>query len=123
MTVVVLIGNTLDPSLGLFELDQRAAEILRMQKKYGLAVGADFQLAVTKHTRALSFEHVSGRANVPHLVAEVMNASVRIAFKKFSDRRIRSQRLKKLDLRVGQRYENGGNAVVRLRHLVRNICP
>src|SRR5215510_13887904 len=101
MTVVVLIGNIPDPSLGLFEFDQRAAEILRMQKKYRFAVGADFRLAVTQHTGALGFEHVSGRANVPHLVAEVMDAPVRIAFKKFSDRRVSAQRLKKLDLRVG----------------------
>ena len=50
MTVVVAIASR------LFELDQRAAEILRVQEQHRLAVGADLRLAVAEHARALRLQ-------------------------------------------------------------------
>src|SRR5919108_4221694 len=45
--------------LRLLQLDECTAEILRMQKKDGLAVGADFRLAIAKDSCALRHEAVA----------------------------------------------------------------
>jgi hypothetical protein len=56
-----------------------------------------------------------------HLVAEMVQAAVRVPLKELGDRRAVAERLKKLDLGVGQGDEDRGYAVVRLRHRCRNV--
>jgi len=48
-------------ALRLFQLQQRPVEILRVQEQHGLAVGADFGLAVAKNPRAGRDEPVARR--------------------------------------------------------------
>ena len=63
----------------LLKFDQRAAEILRMQKQHRLAMRADLRLAVAEHARALRLQGVAGGADVGHLVADVVDAAVGIS--------------------------------------------
>ena len=75
-------GNPVGPQshlvhcLSLFDLDQRAAEILGVQEQHRLAVGADLRLAVAEHPRACA-QSVARRLDVGDLVADVVNAAVR----------------------------------------------
>src|SRR5919206_4217247 len=86
----------------LFELDQGAAEILGVQEQHRLAVRADLRLAAAQHPRALPGQPVARRADVRDLVADVMDAALRIAPQKTRDGRIGAERLQELDLRVGK---------------------
>src|SRR5437763_1631858 len=105
-----------DMGSGLLELDQRAAEILRVQEQDRLAVGADLRFAVAEDARALVLEPVAGGADVVDLVADVMDAAVRIALEELRDRRALPEWRQQLDLRVGQDHEHGGDAVIGLPH-------
>ncbi len=92
-----------------------------MQKQHRLAMRADFRLAVAEHARALCLQGIAGGADVGHLVADVVDAAVGIAFEEFGDRRALAERLQQFDLGVGQRDEHGGDAVVGLLHLGRDF--
>src|ERR1700733_9460783 len=48
----------------LFQLDQRAGKILRMQEQDGLAMGADLRLAVAEDPRAGLLQRIAGGADV-----------------------------------------------------------
>src|SRR5262245_32299426 len=85
-----------------------------MQEKYGLAVRADLGFAIAEHARTLRFEPVTRGADVVDLITDVVNAAVGIALKKFCNRGRVAQRLKKLDLGVGQGDENRRHAVIGL---------
>src|SRR5713101_6234481 len=102
-------------SLRMLELDQGAAKILRMQEQNRLAVRAHLGLAVAQHARALRLERIARGDDVVDLVAQMMDAAVRIALEEFRDRRGRAQRLQEFDLGVGQRDEHRGDAMRRLR--------
>src|SRR5580704_1045563 len=67
---------------GLFEFDQRAGKILRMQEQHRLAMGADFRFAIAQHPCPGRFERIARGANVADLVADMMNAAIRIAVEK-----------------------------------------
>jgi hypothetical protein len=99
----------------LFDLDQRPGEILRMQEQHQLAVGANLWLAIAEHARAVGFESIAGGEDVLDLIAEMVHATVGIALKEFGDRGVRTQRMQKFDLRVGQFNEDDRHAVVGLR--------
>ena len=77
---------------------------------------ADFRLAVAEHARALGLETIARRDDVVDLVTDVMHAAVGIALEEFRDRRIRAERLEQFDLGIGQHDENGGDAMLGLRH-------
>ena len=49
---------------------------------------ADLRAAVAEHARALRREPVARRKDVVDLVAEVVDAAIRVALEKFGDRRI-----------------------------------
>ena len=66
---------------GLLELDQRAAEILRVQEQHRLAVGADLRLAATEHARAAR-QPVARGLDVVDLVADVVDAAVGLRSRK-----------------------------------------
>ena len=68
----------------LFEFHEGAEKILRVQKQHGLAVGADFGLAVAKHACSFGLETVAGDHDVVDLVTDVMDAAVRIAIQEIS---------------------------------------
>src|ERR1700730_14352998 len=96
----------------LLEFDQRAAEILRMEEQHRLAVGAGLGLAVAEHAGAALFKGITRDADVVDLVAQVMDAAVRIALEEFRDRRALPVRLEQLDFRVGQGDEYRRHAVL-----------
>ena len=48
----------------LFELDQRAGEVLGVEEEHRLAVGADLRAAVAEHARALGEQAVAGGGDV-----------------------------------------------------------
>ncbi len=73
-----------------------------MQEQHRLAVRADLGVAVAEHARAFGFQLVAGAKNIVDLVADVMDAAVRIAFEEFGDRRVLAERLEQLDLGVRQ---------------------
>ncbi len=74
-------------SSDLLEFDQGAGEILGMQEQHRLAMGADLGFAVAEHARAFRLEAVAGSADVVDLVADVVDAAVRIALQELGDRR------------------------------------
>jgi hypothetical protein len=63
----------------LFEFDQGAEEILRVNKDHGLAVSPDLRFAVAEDARATSHKIARGRMNIGDLVADVMDAPEWIA--------------------------------------------
>src|SRR6185295_6794040 len=73
--------------LSLLKLDQRAAEIFRMQEQDRFAMRADLWLPIAEHARTLRLECVARSADVRHFIAYVMNAAVWIALEEFCDRR------------------------------------
>src|SRR6185312_3109610 len=90
---------------GLFELDQRAAEILGMEEEHRLAMGTDTRLAIAQDPRARGFEAIARRLYIRHLIAEMVHAARRAALEKARDRRVLSQRRQQFDLGVGQGHE------------------
>ena len=64
---------------GLFELDQRAGEVLRVEEEHGLAVSAYLRPAVAQDARALAHEPLARRLNVAHFEAEVVDPAGRKA--------------------------------------------
>ena len=92
-----------------------------MQKQHGLAVRADLRHAVAEHARALLDQGVARRDDIRNVIANVVDAAVRIALKKFGDRRSFAERLDKFDLGIGQRRKHGDDAMLRQRHRRGNI--
>src|SRR5262249_17410307 len=90
----------------LLQLDQRAAEVLGMEEQHRLAVRAGLRRAVAEHAGALPPEPVARRQDVIDLVAQMVDAAVRVALEESRDRRILAERLEQLDLGVGQRDEH-----------------
>src|SRR5919206_2938476 len=106
---------------GLLELDQRAAEVLRVQEEHRLAVRADLRLAVAQDPRALPGQLLARRADVLDLVADVVDAALRIALEEARNGRIGAERLQELDLGVGKLDEDGRHAMLGLRRGVRDL--
>src|SRR5580704_5526265 len=106
---------------GLFEFDQSAAEILRVQEQHRLAMGSDFGLAVAEDARALPFQAVARRDDVVDLIADMVDAAVGIALEKFRNRRPLTEWFQKLDLCIGKCNEHRGHAVIRLRYRGRDL--
>ena len=79
-------------------------------------MGADLGRAVAEHARALGFELVACRKDIVDLVADVVDAAVRIALQELGDRLVCAERLQQLDLGVRQRNEHRVHAMGRLRH-------
>src|SRR5262245_64558482 len=96
---------------GLLDLDQRAAEVLRMEEQHRPAVRADFRLPIAKHARARSLEAIAGGADILHLVADVMDAPARVPLEECGDRGVLAQRLQEFDLGVRQVDEDHRDAV------------
>src|SRR5262249_32753097 len=87
--------------LALFDFDQRAGKILRVQEQHRLAVRADLGHAVAEHPRTFFDQGIAGSDDVADLITDVMNAAVGIAFQEFRDRRRLAKRLDEFDLGVG----------------------
>src|SRR5229473_8309776 len=98
-------------SLNLLELDERAAEILRVEEEHGLAVRADLRLAIAENTRAAGGEAIARGNDVGDLVAEMVHAAARVLGEITGDRRVGAERLEQLDFGVGQLDEDYGHAV------------
>ena len=62
----------------LFEFDQRAIEIFRMQKQHRLAMRPGPRRAVAQHPGAAGFQRFRGSEDVGHLEADVMHAAGRV---------------------------------------------
>src|SRR5262249_12783878 len=103
-------GNTHNSRLNLLDFNEGSAEILGVKKQNWLAVRTDFGLAGAEHASALGQQLIAGREYVFHLIADVMDAAIGIALKEFGNWRGFSERLKQLDFRIWQGYENGGDA-------------
>src|SRR6266850_5820193 len=101
---------------GLFDFDERAGKVLRMEEQHRLAMSADLRHAVAEDARALADQLVARRDDVGHVIADVMDAAVGVALDEFGDRRSLAERLDELDLGVGQRHEHGDDAMLRQRH-------
>src|SRR5262245_42288080 len=86
----------------LFQLQQRAGEILGMQEQDRLAMGPDLGLAVSQDASASRLQPVTRDNDVVDLVADMMDTARRILVEKARDRGGITQRRQKLDLRVGQ---------------------
>src|SRR6516165_136875 len=106
---------------GLFDLDQRPGKILRMQKQDRLAMRADLGLAISEHPSPFLDQGIAGGDDVGDLVADMVDAAVGIALQEFCDRRLVAQRLDELDLGVGQRHEDGDNAMLGQRYGLRDL--
>src|SRR5690606_19341213 len=65
-------------TLHLFQLDERAEKVLRVQEEHRLAVGTGLRLALAQNTRAGGLELVAGRDDVVDLVAYVVHAARRV---------------------------------------------
>ena len=57
-----------------------------MQEQHGLVVRTDLGRAVAQHACAIGLEPVARHQNVVDLIAEVVDAAVRIALQEFRDR-------------------------------------
>src|SRR3954452_10950432 len=77
-------------------------------------MSADTRLAVTKHTRTFGFQLVAGRQNIGYFVADVMDATRRIARQELADRTTFAHWVQQFDFRIGQFHENNGDTVRRL---------
>src|SRR5829696_2182932 len=108
---------------GLLELEERAAEVLRMEEQHGLAVRADLGLPAPKHTRTRRDQSVLGGADVVDLVADVVDAAFGVPLQERGDGRALAQGLEKLDLGVRQGDEDDGDPVLRVRHGCRDVAP
>src|SRR5580698_452872 len=98
----------------LLDFDQRAGEVLWVQKQHRLTMSADFRVSVPEHAPAGSFELVAGGDDILNLIAEVMYAAVRIAIEKLGDRRVRAQRMQEFDFRIGQFDEDDRHPMIGL---------
>ena len=73
--------------LHLFQFDQRAAEILRVQEQNRLAVRPRLRLAVAQHRRPLHLQTIPRRCDVVDFVTDMVNAARRVAVEKLHQRR------------------------------------
>src|SRR5689334_680994 len=58
----------------LFQLDQRAEEVLGVQEQHRLAMGADLRLAIAQHARAFGLQVVARGDDIVDLVADMVDA-------------------------------------------------
>src|SRR5437879_125374 len=93
-----------------------------MQKQHGLAMGANFGVAVAKHASTLSLEALAGGAKVADFVADMMDTAGGILFEEIGNRRARAQGFEELDLGVGKVDEHHRHAVLGLRPGCRYAC-
>src|SRR5438093_10370763 len=70
----------------LLDLDQSSTEILRMKEENRFAVGADLGLPVPQNARATRAQAIARRFDVAHLIADVVNAALRITQQKIGNR-------------------------------------
>ena len=88
--------------LRLFQLDQRAVEILRVEEQHRLAMRADLGIAVAEHAGASRHQPVAGGDDVVDLIADMMHAAVGVALQKRGDGRAGAKWLQQFDLGVRQ---------------------
>src|SRR3990167_10096921 len=93
---------------GLFQLDERAVQIFRVEEDDGLAMRADLRLAGTCDGDALDGHLLAGGADVLDLDADVVDAALRVLRKEAGDGRVLAQGLQQFDLGVAEIDENGG---------------
>ena len=94
-----------------------------MKEQHRLAVGADLRLALAKNPRALRHEPVARFPDVGHLVAEMVDAAVGVAFEESGNRRLVAEHAEQLDLGVGQLDEDRGHAMLGLIDLIGDLGP
>src|SRR4051812_4906587 len=99
---------------GLLQLYQRAQKVLGMEEKDRLVMGANPRLSVTQNTGAFSLQLIAGSENIRHFVADMMDATRRIARQELADRAAVAERIKQLDLGIGQFHEYDGDTMRRL---------
>src|SRR5262245_16969820 len=92
----------------LLQLDQAAEEVLGVQEKHRLAMGADLRLPIAQHPRALGLQPIAGGQDVLDLVTDMVDAAGGITVEEGRDRRIAAERLQELDLGIGQGDEDNG---------------
>src|SRR5262245_35612135 len=76
-------AGTTEPVSGLLQFHQGAAEVLGVQEQDRFPMRPHLGLAVAQGARAGGLEGVAGGNDVVDLVANVMNATVGVAFEKF----------------------------------------
>lgn len=96
----------------LFQLDQRAVEILGVQEKHRLSMRADLGLSAAQYPRPFAHQPVAGGDDVIDLVTDVVDTAGRVLFQKPRDGRSFPERRQKLYLGIGQFDENHGDPVV-----------
>src|SRR5437868_13819251 len=93
---LIMLGSS------LFDFDERAGKILRVEKQHRLAMGADLRHALAEHARAPAEQLIARRDDIGHVVADVMDTAAGLALDEFVDRRSLAERLDELDRGVGQ---------------------
>src|SRR3546814_16721799 len=88
---------------GLFQFDQRTAEILRVQEQHRLAMGTDARLPVAQDAGTPGLQAVARLQDVVNLVAEVVDPAARRLGAEPGDRRRLAQRAKQFDPRSAER--------------------
>src|SRR5258706_14988952 len=106
------------PRLSLFQFDERSAKILGVEEENRLSVRAGLWLSVTQNAGSRGNQAIAGRKDIVDLIADVVNAAVGVPLQKLCDGRIGAQRFEQFDLRIWQRDENCGNAMIGLRNCV-----
>jgi hypothetical protein len=72
------VADIIDLTLGLFEFDQRAGKVFGMKKQHRFTVRAELRLTIAEDPRAACFERIACGTYVPDLIADVVDAAVRI---------------------------------------------
>src|SRR5690606_25672932 len=93
----------------------------RVKEDNGLAMRADLRLAGARDGDTFTVHLLAGGVDIFHLDADVMNATLRILGEEAGDGRVFAEWLQQFDLGVAEIDEDGGHAVVRLRHGFRDL--
>src|SRR4028119_786169 len=75
-------------SSGLLEFDQGAVEVLGVQEKHRFPMGSDLRLARAQHPGPGIHKLVPYRTDIVDLVADMMNAAVRVLLQEAGDGRL-----------------------------------
>src|SRR5690606_28802008 len=94
-----------------------------MKEQDRLAVSTDPRLAVAEHARALFQQVVPGGLYIIHLVTQMVDPALAIAFEELRDRRTLAERFEQFDLRIRQFDKDGRHAMLWLRDGGRQARP
>ncbi len=109
-------NNGLALRLSLLQLDKRATKIFGVEEEHGLAMRAGLGLTGAENPGTSCDQTVARGDDVSNLVADVVDAAIRVPLQEFRDGGVRAERLQQLDFGVRQGDEYGGNPVLRLLH-------